>query len=157
MRMVFGCSSTFSPIRFSLYARSPAIFTAEQDGGTCDISPTKPARKRNGDIRRAVQQILNGTYLDGNGKEITGAEAVAIAVFSIAVDTGNRNAIAAARLLVDVIGQDKTPEERKKIKAEIAVLEAQSQKITQTASGESNEDVKIILERRGNENEGNSG
>lgn len=116
-----------------------------------------PARKRNGDIRRAVQQILNGTYLDGNGKEITGAEAVAIAVFSIAVDTGNRNAIAAARLLVDIIGQDKTPEERKKIKAEIAVLEAQSQKITQTASGESNEDIKIILERRGNENEGNSG
>lgn len=116
-----------------------------------------PTRKRNGDIRRAVQQILNGTYLDGNGKEITGAEAVAIAVFSIAVDTGNRNAISAARLLVDVIGQDKTPEERKKIKAEIAVLEAQSQKITQTASGESNEDVKIILERRGNENEGNSG
>lgn len=116
-----------------------------------------PTRKRNGDIRRAVQQILNGTYLDGNGNEITGAEAVAIAVFSIAVDTGNRNAIAAARLLVDIIGQDKTPEERKKIKAEIAVLEAQSQKIMQTASGESNEDVKIILERRGNENEGNSG
>lgn len=116
-----------------------------------------PTRKRNGDIRRAVQQILNGTYLDGNGNEITGAEAVAIAVFSIAVDTGNRNAISAARLLVDIIGQDKTPEERKKIKAEIAVLEAQSQKITQTASGESNEDIKIILERRGNENEGNSG
>lgn len=116
-----------------------------------------PTRKRNGDIRRAVQQILNGTYLDGNGNEITGAEAVAIAVFSIAVDTGNRNAISAARLLVDIIGQDKTPEERKKIKAEIAVLEAQSQKITQTASGESNENIKIILERRGNENEGNSG
>ena len=116
-----------------------------------------PTRKRNGDIRRAVQQILNGTYLDGNGNEITGAKAVAIAVFSIAVDTGNRNAISAARLLVDIIGQDKTPEERKKIKAEIAVLEAQSQKITQTASGESNEDIKIILERRGNENEGNSG
>lgn len=116
-----------------------------------------PTRKRNGDIRRAVQQILNGTYLDGNGNEITGAEAVAIAVFSIAVDTGNRNAIAAARLLVDIIGQDKTPEERKKIKAEIAVLEAQSQKIAQTASGESAEDIKIILERRGNENEGNSG
>lgn len=116
-----------------------------------------PTRKRNGDIRRAVQQILNGTYLDGNGNEITGAEAVAIAVFSIAVDTGNRNAISAARLLVDVIGQDKTPEERKKIKAEIAVLEAQCKKITQTASGESNEDIKIILERRGNENEGNSG
>lgn len=116
-----------------------------------------PARKRNGDIRRAVQQILNGTYLDGNGNEITGAEAVAIAVFSIAVDTGNRNAISAARLLVDIIGQDKTPEERKKIKAEIAVLEAQCKKITQTASSESNEDIKIILERRGNENEGNSG
>ena len=113
-----------------------------------------PARKRNGDIRRAVQQILNGTYLDGNGNEITGAEAVAIAVFSIAVDTGNRNAISAARLLVDIIGQDKTPEERKKIKAETAILQAQYNKIMSDENKKS-DGIKIILERSDNDNAGN--
>lgn len=112
-----------------------------------------PTRKRNNDIRRAVQQILKGTYKDDDGNEISGADKVAIAMFMIAVDTDNRNAVAAAKFLVDVTWQNKSPEEKKKIKAEIALLQAEYNKII-SAENEKTDGIKIILERN-NDNAGN--
>lgn len=113
-----------------------------------------PTRKRNNDIRRAVQAVLKGTYKDDDGKELSGADKVALAMFMIAIDTDNRNAVAAAKFLVDVTWQNKTPEERKKIKAETAILQAQYNKIMSDENKKS-DGIKIILERSDNDNAGN--
>lgn len=85
------------------------------------------ARRRKADIRKSVQEILNNTYTDKSGAKLTGVDVLATNLFQIAVDRKNRQNIQAMRLLLELYGQDKSPEDKKKIKAEIKLLEAKLQ------------------------------
>ena len=81
------------------------------------------ARKKKADIKRVIQSILSETYTDKEGIEKTGEEILAITLFKIATDKKHRQCIQAQRLIYELTGQDKTPEDRKRIKQALKLQE----------------------------------
>ena len=73
------------------------------------------ARKRKADIKKVIQGILDNTYTQGE-EERTGAEILAITLFEVATTPNHRQCIQAQRLIYELTGQDKTPEDRKRIR-----------------------------------------
>ena len=60
---------------------------------------------------------------------------IAITLFKMAVNKGDKNCIPAIRLLLDITGQGRTQEEEKRQKLELKIVEAKLKEIT----GEANE------------------
>ncbi len=81
------------------------------------------ARKRKSNIRKTVQQILDGDYTDRNGHTKTGAEIAALALYKVATDPKHKQFVQAQRLLYELTGQDLSPEDRKKIKLSLKAQE----------------------------------
>lgn len=83
------------------------------------------SRRRKADMRKAVQEILDGIYTDKKtGVSKSGVEVIALNLFKMASDPNNKQSIAATKLILELTGQDKTPDDKKKAKAEIKLLEA---------------------------------
>lgn len=81
------------------------------------------SRRRKGAFREAAQTILDGTYKikdkeTGEIQEMSGAELVVLKLFKQASDEKNKNSVAAAKVLLSLTGDDKSPEEIAKIKSE---------------------------------------
>ena len=91
-----------------------------QKGG---INSVKSRRKK-ADMRKAVQNLLDGTYSDSTGKELSGAEVMAIKLFKIATNEKDKQCIAAMKLILELTGQNKDTLSDKKAKTEIKLLEA---------------------------------
>lgn len=81
------------------------------------------ARKRRKGIKNAVQAILDETYTDKNSNDKTGEEILAITLFKIASDSRHKQCISAQRLIYEITGQDKTAEDKKRIKLAIKQAE----------------------------------
>lgn len=81
------------------------------------------ARRKRADIKKTVQAILDGEYKDENGEPKTGAEMLAIALFAVASDPKHKQCIQAQRLIYELTGQDKTPEDKKRIKQALKIQE----------------------------------
>lgn len=82
------------------------------------------SRRRKADIRKAVQAILDGTYTDDKGEGLSGCELIALKLFEIATDTQNKQCLSAIKLLCELSGQNKTPDDKKLFKAELDYLKA---------------------------------
>lgn len=83
------------------------------------------SRRKKADMRKAVQSMLDNTYKDDrNGKELSGAEVMALKLFKIATNEKDKNCIAAIKLIIELTGQNKDTLTDKKTKTEIKLLEA---------------------------------
>lgn len=69
------------------------------------------ARSERASLRKAMQGILSGTYTDKSGKEINGADAVCFAMFRIASNSKDKQAVQAFRSIMELMGEAKVPAE----------------------------------------------
>ena len=63
-------------------------------------------------------------YSDNSGKELSGAEIMALKLFKIATNEKDKQCISAIKLIIELTGQNKDTLTDKKTKAEIKLLEA---------------------------------
>lgn len=103
--------------------RMPSTSEAREIGQKGGINSGKSRRKK-ADMRKAVQSMLDNTYSDNSGKELSGAEIMALKLFKIATNEKDKNCIAAIKLIIELTGQNKDTLTDKKTKAEIKLLEA---------------------------------
>lgn len=88
------------------------------------------ARRRKADLRRMAQDVLDGTYIDKNtGEQITGEELVLNGIVAN-LDPNSKNWGKAMDLLVELLGADKSREEKQQIKAQTALLKARVNVLT---------------------------
>lgn len=88
-------------------------------------------RKQKADMRKAVQDILDGTYTDKkSGVSKSGIEVIALNLFKMASDSDNKQSIAAIKLIIELTGKDNNALTDKKTKAEIKLLEAKLNALT---------------------------
>jgi hypothetical protein len=88
------------------------------------------ARRRKADLRRMAQDVLDGTYTDKNtGEQITGEELVLNGIVAN-LDPNSKNWGKAMDLVVELLGADKSREEKQQIKAQTALLKARVNVLT---------------------------
>lgn len=87
------------------------------------------SRKRMAGLRKIVQGIMNKTYTDDEYGELTGTEKLAVTLYKIATDPNDKNCLSAMRLLIELCGENVSPDEKKKLKAEIDLLKARKDKL----------------------------
>ena len=80
------------------------------------------ARKRKADLRKMAQAILDGTFKDKNGREISGEEMIMQTMLKNLNDPKNWGK--AMDLLVQLTGAAQTKEQADKIKADTALAKA---------------------------------
>lgn len=120
---------------------------ARENGRKGGIQSGK-SRKRKAEIRKAIQSILNNDYQvkdksTGETQIMTGGEYLATTLFAMAIDPKNKNNIAAIKLLIDMSGDDKSPEELKKLKSEIALLDTKN-KLLKSGLGDDKQAISAI-------------
>lgn len=103
-----------------------------QKGGTT----SGKVRRKKADMRKAVQSMLDNTYSDNSGKELSGAEIMALKLFKIATNEKDKQCISAIKLIIELTGQNKDALTDKKTKAEIKLLEAKIKAISGLDDGE---------------------
>ena len=87
------------------------------------------SRRRSANLRKIVQGIMNKTYTDDEYGELTGTEKLAVTLYKIATDPNDKNCLSAMRLLIELCGENVSPDEKKKLKAEIDLLKARKDKL----------------------------
>lgn len=85
------------------------------------------ARKRKADLRRMAQEVLDGTYKDRRGNEITGEEAVIQGLVANLADPKGKNWGKAMDLLVQLLSANKSREEKQMLKAQTALIKAKAE------------------------------
>lgn len=85
------------------------------------------ARKRKADLRRMAQEVLDGTYKDRRGNEITGEEAVIRGLVANLTDPQGKNWGKAMDLLVELLGAKQSREEKQHLKAQTALIKAKAE------------------------------
>lgn len=108
-------------------------FTSEQSheeavkNGRQGGAASGKARKRKADLRKMAQAILDGTFKDKNGREISGEEMIMQTMLKNLNDP--RNWGKAMDLLVQLTGAAQTKEQSDKIKADTALAKAKAAEI----------------------------
>lgn len=68
-------------------------------------------RRERASLRKTMQAILSGTYKTKDGEEVTGAEAVCMAMFKIASNTKDKQSVQAFRSIMELTGEARIPAE----------------------------------------------
>jgi len=87
-------------------------------------------RRRKADLRRMAQQVLDGTYTDKNGNKFTGEEAVIKGLIANLTDPKGKNWGKAMDLLIQLIGANKSKEEKQLMKTQIKILQTKAELMT---------------------------
>ena len=82
------------------------------------------ARRKKADLRKAIQSALDSEYTDKNGKKFTGTEGIAQVLVQKALTSKDKDCVAAIKYLCEVMGINRTEEQKKKDKAELELLQA---------------------------------
>ena len=90
------------------------------------------ARRKKADLRRMAQTVLDGTYKDTNGNDVSGEELVIRSLVKNLANTNGRNWGKAVDILIQLTGSSLTPEQKAKIKAETALAKAKAKALTGT-------------------------
>lgn len=102
---------------------------ARENGRKGGINSGK-ARKRKADLRKIAQQVLDGTYTDSNtGAQMTGEELVLNSIVAN-LHPNSKHWGKAMDLLVELLGADKSREEKQQIKAQTTLLKAKVDVLT---------------------------
>lgn len=67
------------------------------------------ARRRNASLRKAMQMLLDSTFKDKNGNDISGADALCLSMFKIASNSKDKQAVQAFRSIMELTGEAKVP------------------------------------------------
>ena len=101
--------------------RSPS--EARENGRKGGVNSGK-ARKRKADLRKIAQQVLDGTYTDKTtGLKMTGEELVLNGIVAN-LSPNSKNWGKAMDVLIELLGANKSHEEKQQIKAQTALLKA---------------------------------
>ena len=84
------------------------------------------SRKKVADVRKTIQNILDGTYTDADGSKHTGAEKAAIALYTVATDPKHKQFVQAQRLLYEMTGQHLSKDDRKRIQLDLMAKELEN-------------------------------
>ena len=103
--------------------KTPSVSEARERGRKGGINSGK-ARKRKADLRKMAQQVLDGTYTDKHGKEFTGEEAVIQGLVANLADPKGKNWGKAMDLLVQLLSDNKSREEKQLLKAQTELAKA---------------------------------
>ena len=122
---------------------------AAKSGAKGGINSGK-ARKRKADLRRMAQEVLDGTYKDRRGNEITGEEAVIRGLVANLTDPQGRNWGKAMDLLVELLGAKQSREEKQHLKAQTALIKAKTGLITNEDTSALDKLDGILREMRSN-------
>lgn len=114
--------------------RTPSTSEAREIGQKGGINSGKSRRKK-ADMRKAVQDILDGNFTLSN-ELITGAEAMAKKLFALAMEKNGKQNIAAMKLILELTGQNKDTLTDKKTKTEIKLLETKIKALSGLDDGE---------------------
>lgn len=106
---------------------------ARENGRKGGINSGK-IRRQKADLRKMAQEILDGTFKDKNGKEVTGKEAVLQGLLINLSDPKGRNWGKAMDLLVELTGSGMTNEQKAKLKAETAMIKARTKEMQNAAA-----------------------
>lgn len=82
------------------------------------------ARREKADLRKMAQQVLDGTYKDKDGNDVTGAQLVIRGLIANLNSPKGTNWGKTIDVLVKLLGADKSAEETAQIKAQTALLQA---------------------------------
>ncbi len=107
-------------------------FTSDGANGRGAVENGKASgksRRRTANLRKVIQSVMNRTYTDEDGKQLTGVEKLAVTLYQIAVDPSDKNCLSAMRLLIELYGEDMSPEQKRKLKAETELLKARAKKL----------------------------
>ena len=86
-------------------------------------------RRAKANARKSLEMLLNSDVKTKSGETITGMDALIMNLYKVAIDQKNRNNVYAAKTLLEICGQDVSPLDAKKKRAEIKMLEAQVKKM----------------------------
>lgn len=131
----------------------PSEYSLSQEEAKRGGIASGESRRRKANLRKAVQDVMNGMYKDKRGQDVSGAGVLALTLFSVATDKNNRQCIQAIRLMNELYGDGISPEEKRKLKAEIRLLEAKADSI-QMGGDASIEDLAPLAEMLKDDNNG---
>ena len=81
-------------------------------------------RRAKADLRKVAQALLDGTFKDKAGREITGADLIMQGLLANIADPKGKNWAKAMDTLISLTGANITPEQREKTQMEIKALKA---------------------------------
>ena len=87
------------------------------------------ARRQKANLRKLAQEVLDGTYHDKNGQEVTGAELVLKGLLANLSTPNGKNWGKAVDLLVMLTGAGMSPEQRANLKAATDKIKAETKRI----------------------------
>lgn len=85
------------------------------------------ARRKNKERRNIVQTILDGTYKDKSGKEVTGEELFIHGLITNLADPKSRNWHVAVKIIADATGMTMTDDAKRKLASEIDKIQADTE------------------------------
>lgn len=71
------------------------------------------SRKRKKGFQRALNEMLNHTFMEKDGTELTGYEKIALSLFETATNVENKQSVNAIRLIFELTGEARTDEKKK--------------------------------------------
>lgn len=95
------------------------------ENGSKGGKATAKRKKAIKSMQEAAKALLNGTYTDDDGKELTGYELMMAKLFKIATDETKRDCLSAMRLIREITGENITADEKRLLEKKIESLTAQ--------------------------------
>lgn len=86
------------------------------------------SRRRKANLRKAMQEALEGKYKGKNGEELTGEEILIKSILANLSDPKGRNWAQAAKIAMLLAGADKSDDEKALIKAEAKIAKQNAEK-----------------------------
>ena len=108
----------------------PYDFTSDQNreeaakNGRKGGKASGKARREKADLRKVAQALLDGTFKDKAGREITGADLVLQGLLANIADPKGKNWAKAMDTIISLTGANIAPEQRQKTQMEIQALKA---------------------------------
>ena len=113
---------------------------ARENGRKGGIASGKSRREKS-DLRKAVQGILDGTYKDINGNQISGMDLIVNGILKNAANPNSKNWSKAIDVIISLTGANKTELENLKTKAETELLKSQAEANKRASNAESIDDA----------------
>lgn len=87
-------------------------------------------RREKADLRKSIQMALDAEYTDKNGEKFTGTAGIARVLVTKALSSKDKDCIAAIKYINELLGVNRTEEQKERDKAEIALLQAKIKAMT---------------------------
>lgn len=87
------------------------------------------ARREKANLRKMAQEVLDGTFTDNNGKEVTGTDLVIRGLVQNLAKPGTRNWGKAMDLLITLTSAAMSPEQKANLKASTAKIKAETDRM----------------------------